>query len=206
MPTGTTPPPTLLSTRAAQKADRRARLRREAARLVAERGYHGVRLDDIGAAAGISGPAVYRYFPSKEALLTDLLSDISGRLLEGGRRVADAAAAPRAAMCALVDFHLDFSLSEPELIRIQDRDLHNLPDEARHYVRQTQRRYAELWVLTLCAARPRLEEADARIRVHACFGLLNSTPHSAGSDPERSRTVLREMALDGLLGSAANRG
>ena len=204
MPTGTTPPPTLLSTRAAQKADRRARLRREAARLVAERGYHGVRLDDIGAAAGISGPAVYRYFPSKEALLTDLLSDISGRLLEGGRRVADAAAAPRAAMCALVDFHLDFSLSEPELIRIQDRDLHNLPDEARHYVRQTQRRYAELWVLTLCAARPRLEEADARIRVHACFGLLNSTPHSASELPKAAMAeLLREMARAALTASAA---
>ena len=57
-----------------------------AERLVAERGYLAVRLEDIGAAAGVSGPAIYRHFPNKEALLVELLVGISTRLLAGRHR------------------------------------------------------------------------------------------------------------------------
>ena len=38
---------------------RQEQLLREAARMFAEYGYHGVSIDDLGAAVGISGPAVY---------------------------------------------------------------------------------------------------------------------------------------------------
>ncbi len=63
---------------------------REAARLFAERGFHGVGVDEIGAAVGISGPGLYRHFPGKDAMLAELLVGISERLLEGGRlRVAE---------------------------------------------------------------------------------------------------------------------
>jgi AcrR family transcriptional regulator len=47
------------------KAERRSQLMDAGARLIAERGFLGVRLDDLGAAVGISGPAVYRLFPNK---------------------------------------------------------------------------------------------------------------------------------------------
>ena len=35
---------------------RREQLRREAARMFAEFGYHGVSIEDLGASVGISGP------------------------------------------------------------------------------------------------------------------------------------------------------
>src|SRR5882757_330830 len=114
--------------RSRAKSDRRSLLVAAAERLVAERGFLAVRLEDIGAAAGISGPAVYRHFPNKEALLVELLVGISQRLLDGGKAVAARAATPAEALDALIDFHLDFALGEPELIRIQDRDLENLPE------------------------------------------------------------------------------
>ena len=67
-----------------------------AERLVAERGFLAVRLEDIGSAAGVSGPAIYRHFPNKEALLVELLVGISTRLLAGGeRRCRRCAATPR---------------------------------------------------------------------------------------------------------------
>ncbi|WP_319950180.1 helix-turn-helix domain-containing protein, partial [Klebsiella pneumoniae] len=69
------------------KAQRRQQLLEAGARLIADRGFPGVRLDDLGAAAGISGPAVYRHFPSKEALLVELLVGVSQRLLAGGEAV-----------------------------------------------------------------------------------------------------------------------
>src|SRR5260370_33598822 len=69
--------------RSRAKSDRRSQLIAAAERLVAERGFLAVRLEDIGAAAGVSGPAIYRHFPNKEALLVDLLVGISTRLLAG---------------------------------------------------------------------------------------------------------------------------
>jgi AcrR family transcriptional regulator len=188
--------------RSAQKADRRRQLLRAGALLIAERGFSGVRLEDLGAAVGISGPAVYRHFSNKEALLVEIMVGISDRLLRGGHAVVVAAATPAEALTGLIDFHLDFAFGEPELIRIQDRDLTGLPAHALHRVRQTQRTYVELWVTVLCAVRPGSAEDDARVRAHAVFGLINSTPHSAAqAPPARSRGILRAMALAATLSS-----
>ncbi|MHA6743020.1 SACE_7040 family transcriptional regulator [Rhodococcus erythropolis] len=181
------------------KADRRRQLLDAAARLIAERGFVSVRLEDLGAAVGISGPAVYRHFPNKDAVLVELLVGISARLHEGGSAAAEAADSPSAALDALVEFHLDFALGEPDLIRIQDRDLESLPADARRQVRQTQRKYVEVWVGVLEQLDPQLDQADARIKSHATFGLINSTPHSANpASPARARRVLRDMTLAAL--------
>ncbi|MFI6315406.1 TetR/AcrR family transcriptional regulator [Nocardia fusca] len=180
------------------KQQRRGQLLAAGARLIAERGYLGMRLDDLGAAVGISGPAVYRHFPNKEALLVELLVGISRRLLDGGSAVAADAEGPWQALAGLVEFHLDFALGEPELIRIQDRDLDNVPPPARREIRRTQRRYVEVWVGVLCEMTPGLTEETARVQAHAVFGLLNSTPHSAAPARDFSRAVLRSMALAAL--------
>lgn len=193
----------MVSARAEQKAERRERLLAEAARLMAAHGYRGVRLADIGDAAGISGPGVYRHFASKEALLADLLVAPSRRLLEGAVRAVEADRSPggdpAAVLGALVDVHLDFSLANPDVIRIQDRDLTSLPAGDRDDVRRTQRRYVEIWVDVLCRLHPGVTPAEARTRAHAAFGLLNSTPHSVGPDaPADARDLLRAMALAAL--------
>lgn len=183
------------------KAERRAQLLDAGARLIADRGFLGVRLDDLGAAVGISGPAVYRHFANKEALLVELLVGISERLLAGGRSVVASAASPADALEGLVEFHLDFAFGNPELIRIQDRDLDNVPTPDRRILRRTQRQYVEIWVGVLRQVHPDLAEETARIQAHAAFGLINSTPHSASQATAiRARPVLREMALAALAG------
>ncbi|MGV9675292.1 SACE_7040 family transcriptional regulator [Nocardia sp. NPDC003482] len=195
----TTSDPVAPTRREQLKAQRREQLLRAGARLIADRGFPGVRLEDLGAAAGISGPAVYRHFPNKEAVLVELLVGISRRLLAGGEAVVAQSDSPKRALAGLVDFHLDFALGEPELIRIQDRDLENLPDAARRQVRRFQRRYVEVWVSVLREIRPDLPEASARVQAHAAFGLLNSTPHSApAAQANRARPILRAMALAAL--------
>lgn len=182
-----------------QKADRRSRLRTEAARLFAERGFHGVSIEDLGASVGMSGPALYRHYPSKEALLADVLVSISQRLLDGGRQQAEQAADPHDALRRLVCAHAAFAISEPELIRVQDRDLASLSSEQERRVRRLQRAYVEIWVAVLAELQPELPEPVARTKVQAVFGLLNSTPHSAfGRDAATTRTVLEQMAMQSL--------
>ena len=177
---------------------RRELIREQAARLFAQRGFHGVTIEDIGAASGVTGPAFYRHFPSKDALLADLLVDISNYLLEGGRAEVAASRTPAEAVERLIRFHLAFSLRRPELIQVQDRDLANLPEAARKQVRRLQRSYVQLWVDCLVEV-VGCDEAQARARAHAGFGLLNSTPHSApGQDPQGMTALLGSMALAAL--------
>jgi len=189
--------------RSQAKADRRAALLDAAAALFAERGFNGVSIEDLGSAAGVSGPAVYRHFSSKQAVLAALLVGISRHLLTGGTEVATSAADPASALEALIAFHVDFALTEPDTIRVQDRDLDALTTEERREVRRLQRRYIDLWMRVLGELQPSLAEGELRMRVQATFGLINSTPHSArvgGSsvDAAAVRPVLERMALAGL--------
>ena len=170
---------------------------REAARLFAAQGFRGTSVADIGTACGISGPAVYKHFPSKDALLARLLVDISQQLVDGGRGVVADAADDASALAQLVTFHTDFALAEADVIRVQDRDLSSLADADRTVVRRLQRTYVELWTGVLCRLEPALPVEVARLRAHAVFGLLNSTPHSARGRAE-ARRQLSGMALRAL--------
>jgi Transcriptional regulator len=187
--------------RSRAKANRREALLSAAARLFAERGYNGVSLEELGAAAGVSGPAVYRHFDGKQALLGALLVGVSENLSSGGQAVVAAASDDAAALRALVQFHVDFALSNPDVIRVQGQDLGNLADDDRHAVRALQRTYVELWVEVLGRLHPEVDTASLRIRAHAAFGLINSTPHSARTTD--TRAILEQMALAGLASLTA---
>ncbi|MGN7798395.1 SACE_7040 family transcriptional regulator [Leifsonia sp. 22587] len=189
--------------RSQAKADRRAALLEAAATLFAERGFNGVSIEDLGSAVGVSGPAVYRHFTSKQAVLEALLVGVSERLLSGGEDVSGADPDAEAALRALIGFHIDFALGEPDTIRVQDRDLDALPDSARRQVRRLQRRYVEVWMRVLGQLHPALADDELRVRVQGTFGLLNSTPHTArvGSAhvaPDAVRPVLERMAWAAL--------
>jgi AcrR family transcriptional regulator len=175
---------------------RRAQILTVAAELFARHGFHGVSIADLGAAVGVSGPALYRHFPSKEALLAEMLVGISEHLLAGGQARAAASDDPHRVLGDLVGFQVDFALREPELIVVQDRDLANLPAEARRRVRRLQRTYVEIWVDTLQRVHPGLPAESARVAAHGAFGLLNSTPHT-GRSPEAA-ALLQRMALAAL--------
>lgn len=182
----------------APTASRREQLLAEAARLFATRGFRGVGIDDLGAAAGISGPGIYRHFSSKDEILAALLVGISQHLHDGGAALAGRFRGS-ALLEQLVTFHLDFSLTQPDLIVLHDRDLDSLEEEARTRVRRLQRSYVSTWVDALRDERPELDQEQAELRAHACFGLLNATPHlpSTARGPATRETLAR-MALAGL--------
>jgi AcrR family transcriptional regulator len=177
---------------------RREQILATAATLFAERGFHGVSVVELGAACGISGPALYKHFPSKDAMLAEMLVEISEELLRVGRQRSAAAADPAAGLRALVAWHVDFALHHKPLIVVQDRDWASLPEEARERVRTLQRRYVDVWADRLRELHPDLDATRARAMAHATFGLLNSTPHSAMLPEPEMGATLEEMAARAL--------
>jgi len=189
--------------RATAKADRRQRYLDAAAELFAVRGYAGVGVEELGAAAGVSGPALYRHFRGKEDVLAELLVTASERLLDGARQALARGADPATTLADLVAFHADFALAERDVIRVQDRELAHLPEDASRRVRSLQRRYVEAWADVLVAVRPGLPRAEAVVRLHAVFGLLNATPTTPGLEAMADPVgLLSAMALAALLGPA----
>ena len=177
---------------------RRDQILATAAELFAARGFHGVSVADLGAACGISGPALYKHFVSKDAVLAEMLVSISQELLDVGRdRVSSAPDAP-AALGALIEWHVDFALRHRPLIVVQDRDWQSLPIEARERVRSLQREYVDLWAAQLRLVDPGLDLEAARAMSHAAFGLINSTPHSGLLPDVSMHDLLRQMALGAL--------
>ena len=203
---GVTPHSPSPTQRSLAKAERRAAILAASARLFASAGFNGVSIEDLGAATGVSGPAIYRHFSSKQAVLAALLIGVSEDLVVGGQAVVDTAPDAATALRALVAFHVDFALSQPDVIRVQDRDLDSLGEADSHEVRARQRRYVELWVGILGELNPHAETGLLRIRAHAVFGLMNSTPYSTGfaaatedyRASESVRALLEAMALGAL--------
>ncbi|MDQ3405398.1 MAG: TetR/AcrR family transcriptional regulator [Actinomycetota bacterium] len=181
------------------KPSRREQILAAAAELFARRGFHGVGIDDIGSAVGISGPALYRHFRSKDAMLGEMLTSISEVLLDGGLAEVAAANGPQVALGELVRFHVDFALDNPALITVQERNLGNLTDPDRRKVRALQRRYVETWVQVIRDAVPATGEPTARAAAHAVFGLINSTPHSRHLGRDEMADLLTRMALAALI-------
>jgi len=176
-----------------------------AARLFAARGYGATSIDDIGAAAGVSGPAIYWHFPSKQALLAAMLTAVSEQLLAAGQECVVAAPSPAAALAGLVDVQVRFALGQPDLIVVHGRELRQLDDAQAHAVRSLQRKYVDVWIAALRYLYPAVRRPRAAAAVHATIGLINSTPHTGSLQPRTLSPLLHDMALAALHSVGADR-
>ncbi len=181
-----------------EAASRREQLLATAAELFAARGFHGVSVAELGRACGISGPALYKHFPSKDAILAEMLVSISEELLGVGRQRVGSAPDATGGVAALIDWHVDFALRHRALIVVQDRDWESLPADARERVRGLQREYVDVWADQLRRIHLGLGVERARAMAHVAFGLINSTPHSGLLPDDAMRDLLRQMARDAL--------
>lgn len=171
---------------------------RAAAHLFAERGYGATSIDDIGAAAGVSGPAIYWHFPGKQALLAAMLMNVSEQLLAAGTEAVAAAPDAGAALVALVEGQVHFALAQPDLIVVHGRELGQLDEQQAHTVRSLQRQYVDVWVAVLRRLYPRVVKVRATAAVQAAIGLINSTPYTGSLQPRSLAPMLRDMALAAL--------
>ncbi|WP_248962739.1 SACE_7040 family transcriptional regulator [Sphaerisporangium perillae] len=183
---------------------RRREILDAAATLFAARGFHGVSIEEIGGAVGISGPALYRHFSGKESLLSEMLLDISERLRTSAVERATRAADGEQALDALLAGQIDFALDHPALITVHDRELGNVPEPARRRIRRLQRLYVEEWVTVLTELYPDAPPPRLRAATHAIFGLLNSTPHSAGELPRDAMAALLHRMARAALADLVN--
>jgi AcrR family transcriptional regulator len=154
---------------------RRQRILTAAAELVAERGYHDVGISEIAAAAGVTGPAIYRHFDNKSAVLVAMFDRVIDDLTAEAVDIVSSGDEPLAILRSLIRSHVRIVMVDHTLMRVYHNEIANLPEEDSRRLRRKQRLYLEEWVHILGVLRPRANDSMLRALVHAAIGAIQST-------------------------------
>jgi len=179
---------------------RRDLILKVAAQLFAENGFDSVSINEIGIAAGITGPAIYRYFASKEALLVSAYKRLYQRFSDGVGVILSEEADPWESLERLIDLQVTLAVEEPEKIRIVDSEGRHLPLNEAAEFRAENRRQLSVWTDVLGRARPDLPRLQCEVTVHAVLAMINSVANRRGQnwEVEVVRDYLRAMALSAV--------
>ncbi|MEU5952050.1 TetR family transcriptional regulator [Streptomyces sp. NPDC047525] len=154
-------------------ASRRETLVGAATKLFGSRGFHQVSLNDIGAAAGIAGPSVYKHFSSKGEILFEMLNRGAAVLQLEVTRAMSTARTPEEALDGLVRGYVEMCSEHTDLIAALVTEVLHLPDDQRHTIRRIQHDFVAEWVELLSRVRPELDQTDAQLTVHGVLGMIN---------------------------------
>jgi AcrR family transcriptional regulator len=168
-----------------------------AAKLFYERGFDGVGVDEIGAAVGITGPAIYRHFSGKDEVLAGLFDEaMDGLLMVVGGAPED----PLVELEHLIRGHAKYALENPQLTSIFAREDRSLGERFRRRFNARKQEYIRRWIDCLGRCFPERNRDELAVAVHASFGLLNS---SSSWPPAVLRMpgivdVMTSLVLDGF--------
>lgn len=167
-----------------------------AARLFYKHGFHNVGMDDIGEAVGISGPAIYKHFSSKDEILATLLNDAIDEIAR--RTVPDDD--PRVELEHLLWSQAEFAVTHRELVSVYTRDDRELQMPWRRSFRRRAARHEQMWIDLLKRSYPHVPENQIVVIAHTLIGMIHSVarwPPSVSVDKQTSETLFR-MAKSAL--------
>jgi AcrR family transcriptional regulator len=192
-------PPTL------RGRERRDRIIAAATDLFYERGFHPTGIDDIGSAAGITGPGIYRHFAGKDEILIAVFDRIwmmlkeaidSSRLLEAGD-----------ALEYLISRHVQLSVDHQAEFALLAHDLRFLPSDYQALARMNRATYRDTWANLIVSVRPTVTREEAQLMATSAWRLssgIGNAVDESGLDRNRVESILEAMTRDAVYGAIAN--
>jgi AcrR family transcriptional regulator len=178
-------------------AARRQTILAAALELFRERGFHGTSINDIGARAGVTGPALYRHFRGKEDVLAEAIREGSRRIAAATREaLADETRKPDEALEALVRAYVEVALENADVHAAYVLEARHLGDAFRRPLRRSLLRHREEWARLLHAIRPELGPEEVRTLVKmATFAVASLCLEPNRVEPQ----ALIELATSQLM-------
>jgi AcrR family transcriptional regulator len=161
----------MATARTAKRPHRRDQILSAAIELFHDRGYHATGMDDIGEAAGITGPGIYRHFRGKEAILEAAVRERGAVVLTNAHGIVADASTPREALEGLARDYVETLLANPALSAVAMYERRELDTAIRGEIDRMERRYIAEWLSALTTLRPALGDVEARVLVNAALGL-----------------------------------
>jgi AcrR family transcriptional regulator len=150
---------------------RRAEILAAAIPLFARDGFASVTNGQIAEAVGLTPSALYRHYPGKVDILAAACLQAAGLLAQGVERSLLTVSGPHDAVAALAATYVAYSFEHTELTSVAEAELAGLPPELRRPLVLAQREHIAVWEQQLRLARPELDPRQARVLVHAGFGV-----------------------------------
>jgi AcrR family transcriptional regulator len=153
-------------------AEREQAILAAASQLAAEGGMAAVQIAAVAERAGVAAGTVYRYFPSKNDLVAELMNAVAARELKAMRAAADAAPGPLSALAAAIVTFASRALAERKLAwAVIAEPVDAEVDALRLDFRQSLAAELESRI-GIAIARKLLPEQDARVAAPAIVGAL----------------------------------
>ncbi|WP_433367768.1 TetR/AcrR family transcriptional regulator [Actinoplanes sp. CA-142083] len=151
---------------------RRAEILAAAIPLFARDGFANVTNAQIAEAVGLAPSAIYRHYPGKVDILVAACLQAAGLLAQAVDRSLQRAAGPREAVVALAAAYVAYSFEHNALTSVAEAEVAGLPPDLQRPVILAQREHIAVWEQQLRLARPELDPRQARLLVHAGFGVV----------------------------------
>lgn len=117
-----------------------AAIRKAAIDLISAKGFAAVTLRDIAEHVGIQASSLYRYYPSKNELLTSIVAAHLEKLLADWEAARPGGAGAAAQLEAFIEFHVLYHAAKPKEVFIANMELRSLaPDDRRRIVAMRKR-------------------------------------------------------------------
>jgi TetR/AcrR family transcriptional regulator, cholesterol catabolism regulator len=196
--------------RSGQRERSRTRILEAAARIAAERGFHGMSMRDLAQATGQSLANLYNYFPAKDDLLFALQSRAFETLIATAEAAVGSVHEPEARLYAFVLNHVRYVTSHPRVMRVLVQEAGTLSPAPRRAIRALKERYFDAGravVRGLLAdhdsAGRAFDDAEQERATYSIFGMLNWVYgwYDAGrhGTPTEVARGIHRIALSGLL-------
>ncbi|HWU06789.1 MAG TPA: TetR/AcrR family transcriptional regulator, partial [Streptomyces sp.] len=150
---------------------RRAEILAAAVPLFARDGFASVTNGQIAEAVGLAPSALYRHYSGKVDILAAACLQAAGLLAQGVDQNLHEVSGPRDAIVALTATYVAYSFEYTALNSVAEAELAGLPAGLRQPLVLAQREHIAVWEQQLRLARPELDPRQARVLVHAGFGV-----------------------------------
>lgn len=148
-----------------------------AARVFAERGFHGATTQDIADVLGIRQASLYYYFSSKEAALELVcLKGVEG-FFEAGKAIAARPETARERLSLLINSHLSPLLDRGNFVKVFLNERQHLPTESRRRIGRWSRGLERIFEEVIKEGIAKGEfrtDLDARLATLAILGMCNA--------------------------------
>jgi AcrR family transcriptional regulator len=135
-------------------------------------GFATVTNGRIAEAVGLVPSAIYRYFPGKADILAAACLQAAGLLAQAVEQNLRGVTDPPAALAALTATYVAYSFEHTALTNVANAELAGLPANLQRPLVIAQREHIAVWEQQLRSARPELDSRQARVLVHAGFGMV----------------------------------
>ena len=188
-------------TQSADYDKKRGAITAHAAKLFALKGFASASVSDIAADCAVSKSLIYHYYPSKEAILFDVMNEHMDSLLGAAKAPLSSDGSPQGDLKRLTEQLLQLYIGAADHQKILLYELSSLAEPQREEIVQKERMVIARVESILERMAPQIDRDRLRTQTMLYFGMINWSHTWFKDDGALSRNDLAAQVAETVIGS-----